>query len=177
MTDRVGGDVRAFQGLILVSLYGAEIMSGSSALAQPAAPSRTLSPSTTLDEKICVFAAAQRLPAIPGLTISSARTKDVYPVVAVSALLSGFSSTKEAVDAAERHFNGITPAEMQARPDAPPDPDKLRPFLAREIEKRIEGAMMVEIDIRAISRYATYNFACVWGGGASALVVGVGISN
>lgn len=166
------------RALGLLAIVGALAILAPASAQAPATPNpRTLSPSTNLDEKVCVFAAAQRLPAIPGLTISSARTKDVLPIVAISALLSGFSSTAEAAGALERNFGIAAPADMLKRPDAPLDPDRLRPFLARELGKKIEGAMMVEIDIRAVSRYATYNFACVWGGGGSALAVGVGISN
>lgn len=122
-------------------------------------------------EKLCIFAAAQKLPSIPALSITASRTKAGPAAPATAKILAeSFANPVRAAEALNQYFGFLSDSVLtdinntvqQNRTEAAVQ------ILTNELEGSIKGSLSVEIDVRAAAQDATFTFVCAWGSGAPA---------
>ena len=123
----------------------------------------TAAQSQTMEEKLCIFGAAQKLPTIQGLTIAASRTRAAAAPEAAKILVESFGNPVTAAEQLDRTFGFfLTPAAMEA--------------LTAALVERLKGTVIVDIDVRAAAQTATFTFICAWGAGTAVFAVPTGMS-
>ena len=123
----------------------------------------TAAQSQTMEEKLCIFGAAQKLPNIQGLTIAASRTRAAAAPEAAKILVESFGNPVTAAEQLDRTFGFfLTPAAMEA--------------LTAALVERLKGSVIVDIDVRAAAQTATFTFICAWGAGTAVFAVPTGMS-
>jgi hypothetical protein len=128
---------------------------------------KTFDPNATpyapMEEKLCIFGAAQKLPTIQGLTIAASRTRAAAAPEAAKILVESFGNPVTAAEQLDRTFGFfLTPAAMEA--------------LTAALVERLKGSVIVDIDVRAAAQTATFTFICAWGAGTAVFAVPTGMS-
>lgn len=121
--------------------------------------------SESLEEKLCLFLAAERLPAVPGLAIESATVNGAPPRSVVPALVAYFPEPLRAYDELNRRFGLPTGGERDIafrRLVARGETEAAKTVIVETLNGVLVGGARAEIGIRAAGREATYGYVCAW---------------
>lgn len=128
-------------------------------------------------DKLCIFAATQKLPNMPGLTIVASRAK-AGPAAPEAAriLAQHFSDLKGAEELAYK-FGLLNAAQFRDVQSslAQGSPQRAASTITTAITGAIKDSLTVEIDIRAAAQSATFSFLCV-SSGESPLIAALGMA-
>ena len=118
----------------------------------------------SLEEKICVFSSAERLPVIAGLAITSTSVASV-PVASVTPDVVGwFSDPIRASEEINRRFRiGTAERDLAIRRSVSKgDNAAANSALTAALNAKMVGGARAEITVHALGRDAVFGFACIW---------------
>jgi hypothetical protein len=130
------------------------------------------------DEKACILASAQKVPAIQGLTITGSVAKPLAKPAVVGRFITGFPNFDRAFVALNGVF-GALDVELDKnirRSLARGDGEGARTLLAEALVKQLAGSVQVDIAVKAAGVDASYAFACGWDGAGNVFATGMGLS-
>ena len=107
-----------------------------------------------LDDKKCIFAAAAKLPILPGLTITGSKAIDLTPPVATKLFLDSLPD----IETAHAIFGRLDP---QGEALLVASPERWREILGDRINPDLAPGADVSIVVKAAGQDATYGFACL----------------
>lgn len=136
---------------LAIALAGA-CLAGSAAAAQ------------TVEQKLCVYLSAERLPAVPGLEIRASSVSSASPGEVAQIIVASFPDPLRALEDINRRF-ALAPGERDMavrRAAARGESDAARATLVGFLTGILTGAARTEITIKAAGQEGTYGFACAW---------------
>jgi len=106
-------------------------------------------------QKLCIFSAAQRLPNIPGLSITASRAKQGVTAAEAANKLVDSHRLRPLNDVFDFVPPGMVPVIETPGWD--------RGLLTEWLASKIKGSLLVEIEVKAAAQDAIFAFICAWG--------------
>lgn len=130
----------------------------------------------SMDGRTCIFAAALKLPPLPGLTVVESRTKPGPDAPEAARLLAQHFATRRGANELA-NYGWLNAANLREIESAlyTGSSDRAASIIATAVTPFAKQSLTTEIDVRAVGQNATFSFLCLTSD-STPVIVSLGIS-